>query len=163
MGKGITSTATRPLKTVHGKAKKVAGWVVYVLAITTSALVVGTFLADWYRNLIGLLPTAWTIGFCVIAGVVMAIVSVIDVLNDLWPNKPAVFSALALPTVLSAISGGFAEWITTGADWVFGLLDQWLKEAVPDGMGLGHDLIAIAFVVATVMLATRFNSKGATK
>jgi hypothetical protein len=163
MGKGITSTATRPLKAVHSKAKKIAGWFVYVLAIATSTLLVGTFVADWYRDLIGLLPTAWTIGVCVNAGVVMAIISLIDVLKDLWPNQPAVFSALALPTVLSAISGGFAEWITSGADWVFGLIDQWLKEAVPDGLGLGSDLIAIAFVVATVMLATRFNSKGASK
>ena len=163
MGKGISSTATKPLKAVHGKAKKIAGWFVYVLAIATSALLVGTFVADWYRDLIGLLPTAWTIGFCVIAGVVLAIVSIIDVLSDLWPNQPAVFSALALPTVLSAISGGFADWITSFADWVFALLDQWLKEAVPDGLGLGSDLIAIAFLVATVMLAQRFNSKGGTR
>jgi hypothetical protein len=159
MGKGITSTATRPLKAVHRKAKKLAGWFVYVLAIATSALLVGTFLADWYRDLINLLPTPWTIGLCVIAGVIMAIISLVDVLKDLWPNQPAVFSALAMPTVLSAISGGFADWITGFADWVFGLIDQWLKKAVPDGMGLGNDLIAIAFVVAVVMLAQRFNSK----
>ena len=163
MGKGISSTATRPLKAAHGKAKKIAGWVVYVLAITTSTLVVATFLADWYRKLIGLLPASWTIGFCVIAGVVLAIISLVDVVKDLWPNQPAVFSALALPTVLSAISGGFADWITSFADWVFALLDQWLKEAVPDGLGLGSDLIAIAFLVATVMLAQRFNSKGGTR
>lgn len=163
MGKGITSTATRPLKAAHGKAKKIAGWVVYVLALATSTLLVGTFVADWYRDLIGLLPAAWTIGFCVIAGVVMAIISLIDVVKDLWPNQPAVFCALSLPTVLSAISGGFADWITGFADWVFAQLDQWLREAVPDGMGLGNDLIAIAFVIAVVMLAQRFNSKGGTK
>jgi hypothetical protein len=160
MGKGI-ATATRPLKAAHGKVKKAVGWVVYVLAIATSALLVATFLADWYRGLIGLLPTSWTIGFCVLAGVVMAIISIVDVAKDLWPERRSVYSALALPTVLSAISGGFAEWITGFADWVFGLLDQWLREAVPNGMGLGSDLIAIAFLVATVMLAQRFNNKGA--
>lgn len=154
-----TMIATKGLKQVHSKGKKIAGWVVYVLAIATSTLLVGTFLADWYRSVIGLLPSGWTIGFCVIAGVVLVMIALVDVLNDLWPNQGAVYCTLALPTVISAISGGFAAWIDGGADWVFGLVDQWMREAVPSGMGLGNDMIAIAFLVLVVMLAQRFNSK----
>lgn len=159
-GKGSTATATAGLKRAHGQAIKVSAWVVYVLAIATSTLLVGTFVADWYRRLLGLLPAAWTVGFCLIAGVVLIILALVDVLKDLEPNLKAVYSTLALPTVLSAISGGFAGWITGGADWVFAQTDQWLREAVPNGMGLGNDMMAIALTVAVVMLAARFNKKG---
>ncbi len=151
--------ATPGVKKVHGQVLKLSAWVVFVLAIATSTLLVGTFVADWYRSLINQLPTAWTIGFCVIAGVVLVVLGIVDVLKDLEPNRGAVYAVLSLPTVLSAISGGFAEWVSGGADWVFKLVDQWLREAVPDGLGLGSDLIAIDLVVAVIMLANRFNKK----
>lgn len=155
----MAKTATAGLKKVHGRAIKISAWVVYVLAIATSTLLVATFLADWYREVISLLPASWTIGVCLIAGVVMAIIALVDVLKDLEPNLKAVYCTLALPTVVSAISGGFAGWIDGFADWVFGLVDQLLREAVPNGMGLGNDLIAIALTVAVVMLAQRFSKK----
>lgn len=150
---------TAGLKKIHGHAVKMSAWVVYILAIATSTLLVATFLADWYRKFIGLLPTAWTIGICLIAGVVMVVLALVDVFKDLEPNLKAVYCTLALPTVLSAISGGFADWITGFADWVFSLVDRQLAEAVPDGMGLGNDMIAIALTVLVVMLSQRFNRK----
>lgn len=160
MGKG-TAVATRPLKKVHSTAKKAMGWVVYVLAIADATLLVATFVADWYRKFMHMFPAPWRIGIVLIVGVVMVILAFIDVINDLWPNLTAVFCTLLLPTVISPLSGGFAQWIQGGADWVFGLVDQWLAKANPDGVGVGNDLWAIALLVAVVMLAQRFNKKGA--
>src|SRR4051812_9873560 len=120
---------TAGLKKIHGKAVKLSAWVVYVLAIATSTLLVGTFMADWYRDLINLLPGPWTIGVTLILAVIMLILALVDVLKDLEPNLKAVYCTLTLPTVVSAIDGGFADWIDGGADWVFKLVDQWLKDA----------------------------------
>lgn len=156
-----TAVVTGPLKKVHSTATKVAGWIVYVLAIADATLLVGTFLGDGYRWLMNLWPPAWRITILLIVGVVMVIIAIVDVAKDLWPNLGAVFSTLALPTVLSPLSGGFAEWVQGGADWVFGLIDQWLREAIPDGAGGFGQAVAIALLVAVVMLAQRFNKKGA--
>lgn len=159
MGKSVLPTAG--IKKVHGKGVKLAAWPVYVLAIADATLLTATFLGDWYRSAIGALPTAWTIGVTLILGVIMLILAVVDVAKDLEPNLKAVYCTLLLPTVLSAISGGFADWVTSGADWVFGLIDQWLAKSVPDGLGVGNDLWAIALTIGVVMLAQRFNKKGA--
>jgi hypothetical protein len=159
MGKSVLPTAG--IKKVHGKAIKLSAWVVYVLAIADATLLTATFLGDWYRQLVGAMPTAWTIGVTLIVGVIMLILAVVDVAKDLEPNMKAVYCTLLLPTVVSAISGGFAAWIDGGADWVFGLVDQWLVKSVPDGLGVGNDLWAIALTIAVVMLAQRFNKKAA--
>jgi hypothetical protein len=159
MAKSVLPTAG--IKKIHGKAIKVSAWIVYVLAIADATLLTATFLGDWYRKAIGALPTAWTIGVTLIAGVIMLILALVDVLKDLEPNMKAIYCTLLLPTVVSAMSGGFADWINGGADWVFGLVDQWLAKSVPNGLGTGNDLWAIALTVAVVMLAQRFNKKEA--
>lgn len=156
-----TLAPAKSLKKIHGKAIKLSAWVVYVLAICDATLLTATFLGDWYRKAINVFPTAWTIGITLIAGVIMLILALVDVLKDLEPNMKAIYCTLLLPTVVSAMSGGFAAWIDGGADWVFGLVDQWLVKSVPNGLGVGNDLWAIALTVAVVMLAQRFNKKEA--
>lgn len=151
---------TKGLKSIHSKGVKLTGWVVFVLATVDGWLLARTFLADWWRQAINLLPTGWSIGICLILGVVGIIIWIVDPLNDLNPNGGAVTSALATPTIVSAISGGFASWISALGGWAFRAVDQWLAEAVPNGLGIGNDLWAIALTVGVVMLAQRFNKKG---
>lgn len=159
MGKGSSTATTKGLKRVHTQTLSIAAWVTFVLAIADGALMPGTFVGDWTRSALNLMPTAWTVGVCLIGGAIGLVLGFWDVYQDLEPNQTAVGVAMFLPTFLSAISGGFADWIGTFSNWVLHQVDQWVAASVPNGLGVRSDLFIVAFAVVVFMLASRTNKK----
>lgn len=156
MAKG---TATKGLRNVHTKSIKGLAWASFVFAFAVGAMMPDTFLGNWIRKAIGWLPEDY--GIEQIAVVVVLVIGwiavILDVYVDIEPNQVAVYGAMLLPTVATALSGGFVDWIEDLSNWFLGLVDQMLFAANPNG--IGPEVLTITAAIAVGMTAQRVVKK----
>jgi hypothetical protein len=148
----------KTVKQLQQKGVRTLAWLTLGVASLGGTAAAGTFIGDWTDNVFDFLPWEW------LAPLVLAILfitTVIDLLIDLMPNKAAIYSVIAMPSVAKAAPGKFGEtvggWFDALMDWVNGVLTSWL--GTDSAVGL-----AIACIVAAVLMARRVikKSSGAT-
>lgn len=152
MSKGSASAGFRA---VHAKSIKGLAWASFVIAVADGALLPSTFVGDFTRQVFSWLP--WGPVIPIIVLIIGFVAAFLDCYLDLEPNQVAVYAALMLPTVASTLSGGLADWVRDISRTALNAIDQWLFQAVPNGVGSQFLAVAIAFAV--LMMASRVVNK----
>ncbi|MCZ7440798.1 hypothetical protein O7598_31110 [Micromonospora sp. WMMC241] len=145
----------KTVKKIQSKGVRTLAWLTLGVASIGGTAAAGTFIGDWINNVFGWLPWEWMAPLIL---AILFITTVIDLLIDLLPNKAAVYSVIAMPSVAKAAPGKFGDtvggWFDALMDWVNSTLIQWL--GTDSAVGL-----AVACIVAAVLMARRVIKKSA--
>ncbi|MEU6204609.1 hypothetical protein ABZ814_13590 [Micromonospora musae] len=143
----------KTVRRLQQKGVRTLAWLSLGIATIGGTAAAGTFIGDWTDAVFGWIPWEW------LAPLVLAILFIttaIDLLIDLTPNKAAIYSVIAMPSVASAAPGKFGDtlggWFDGLMGWVNATLVQWL--GTDSAVGL-----AIACIVAAVLMARRVIKK----
>lgn len=144
------------------KKAKVTGaqalaWSSFGFAVLGGTAASGTFVGDTVRTILDALPWGWV----PVAGLVGLVgMTAVDLFMDAIPNRPALYSAIVIPSVATAAPGRLGDVLTNGAnsamDWVDGALAEWLGTQSSAG-------ITVTCVAASLILARRVVKSGKTK
>lgn len=147
----------KSVKAIQDKGIKVLAWSSFGFAVVGGAAASGTFLGDAVRTTLDVLPWQWVpaAGLIVAAGA-----TAVDLFMDLIPNRPALYSAIVIPSVATATPGRLGDSLTDGAtgamDWVDASLAEWVGTHSSAG-------IAVTCVAASLILARRTVKAGKTE
>lgn len=143
----------KTVKRLQQKGVRTLAWLSLGIATIGGTAAAGTFIGDWTDAVFDWIPWEW------LAPLVLAILfitTVIDLLIDLLPNKAAIYSVIAMPSVAASAPGKFGDtlggWFDALMGWVNDTLVQWL--GTDSAVGL-----AIACIVAAVLMARRVIKK----
>lgn len=140
---------SKKLKAVRDRGIQGLAWSSFGFAVVGGTAGAGTFVGDTIRTVLDVLPWQWV----PVAGMIgLAGATAVDLFMDGTPNRPALYSVIALPSVATAAPGRLGDTLTGGAntamDWVDESLTAWLGTQSSAG-------IAITCVVASLILARR--------
>jgi hypothetical protein len=143
---------------MQGKVAKVRetgvkgmAWLSFALAVIGGAALTATFLSDWTVALFQALPDGWTHTAALVALGVGVAMLVRDLWMDSTPNHPALYVAIALPTVARAVSGKLSAKVTELSHDVMdkvvgGGLGEWAGTTA--ALGIAAFTIAVSIVLA---------------
>lgn len=135
------------------KGRKALAWISFGFALVGGTAASATFAGDWIDALFGFFPT-W-VSALALAGALSALA--IDLFVDGEPNKVAVYSAIALPSLARTSPGKLGDTVTELGSWLLSsmnaLLGEWL------GVTSAVATAAICAAVALLM-ARRVVTKG---
>ncbi len=135
------------------KGRKALAWISFGFALVGGTAASATFVGDWVDALFGFFPT-W-VSALALAGAVIALA--IDLFVDGEPNKVAVYSAMALPSLGRTSPGRLGDTVTDLGGQLLASVNDFLGE----WLGV-TSAIATAAVCAAValLMARRVVTKG---
>lgn len=142
------------VKQIQEKSIKALAWASFGFAVVGGAAASGTFAGDAIRTVLDVQPWGWVpvVGLVGLAGM-----TAVDLFMDMVPNRPALWSALMIPSVATATPGRLGDELADGAtsamDWVDGALAEWLGTHSSTG-------IAAGCIAASLILARRVVKSG---
>lgn len=135
------------------KGRKGLAWISFIFAIVGGAAIAATFIGDWIRSLLGMLP-GWVAALAIAAAVASML---IDIFLDGEPNQIALYSALTLPTLARATSGKLSGNVTHVSGQVAGGVNSGLSS----WLGVSSTLAtAVICTVIALLMARRVIRKG---
>jgi hypothetical protein len=146
----------RIVQTLRDKISAMSGWALAWLSLA-SALVGGAAAsACWVGGLIkgvaGMLP--FHIGLTV--AVILAIAGVCDLLNDLFPNRFAVYAAIFLPSLFLLVGGSIGAKVHGWSD----AINAWSHQNMGALLGEGSaTAVATLFITGAVVLSNKVVAK----
>jgi hypothetical protein len=145
----MSKKSAKAVQAVQDKGIQILAWSSFGFAAIGGTAASGTFVGDTIRTVLDILPWEWV----PVAGLIgLAGATAVDLFMDATPNRVALYSAIAIPSVATAAPGKLGDTLTDGAntamDWVDTSLAEWLGTQSSVG-------IAITCVVASLILARR--------
>jgi hypothetical protein len=147
----------KSIKAIQDKGVRVLAWSSFGFAVAGGTFASGTFAGDAVRTVFDILPWEWV----PVAGLVVAAgATAVDLFMDMIPNRPALYSAIAIPSLATAAPGKLGDTLAGGAtsamDWVNDGLAEWLGTQSAAGL-------SITCVAASLILARRVVKSHKTK
>jgi len=148
--------AATPL--LSAKIILVLGWVSLGLGLVGGCTAIGTWIGDLIAGIVRIGPD-WAAPAILVIGVAWTL---IDVLKDGTPNRPAVASAVLLPSVSQAVNGKLGATVHHWADQ----LSTWASHTMGEWIGAGSltavtvIAIGLAVVIARAVLRKTKANKG---
>lgn len=155
---------SKAVKTVRERGTTVLAWLSFLIAFTGGAYASAMFLGSIVRTLIGWVPNSigpvtdigvWLPGLLLLAAVIG---TGIDIFLDGVPNQFAVYSAIAAPTLASAVGGKLGDNVTKWAHTMQGHVGSGVVEWTGTASTVG---LAILCIAASLLMAKRVIKKSA--
>jgi hypothetical protein len=135
------------------KGIKVLAWISFGAAVVGGAAIASTFVGDLIVSVVGFFP-GWVAIAALLAG---AVAMAVDLFVDSEPNRVALYTAMALPSVARAVPGALSNTVTNLSNQALSHVNAALGVWLGTSSAIG---VALACVVVSLLVARRVIAKG---
>jgi hypothetical protein len=135
------------------RGRRILAWLSFGFAVVGGAALVGTFIGGAVVDVMGFLP-GW-VRIAAFTGVFIAMG--VDLLVDGEPNQVALYAAMALPSMATAVPGRLSGTVATASHQLMVQVNHGLGQWLGTVAGLG---LAVTCLVVSVLIGRRVIAKG---
>ncbi|MGI5236468.1 hypothetical protein [Dactylosporangium sp. CA-139066] len=144
---------------INDKGIVYLGWTSLALAVIGGCAMTASFLGHWIAAIVGVGPD-W---LAPLLGVVLGVAAILDILLDGTPNRPAIWTAILLPSIAQSINGKggqtIQQWAADLNAYSSAKLGEWLGQGSLTALAL--IATGVALVLARRVIAkTRAGQRG---